>query len=75
MSFVTRRAARDETNRLGSKSDPPKRGGKEFDVHISRRHRRATHAMIRLVVWQLPDRPYPSSHPRSLRRTPHDVRA
>jgi hypothetical protein len=75
MSFAAERTARDEIKTLGSKSDPSKRGGKEFDVHKPRRPRRAAHAMIRLIVWQLPDRPYPSNHPRSLRRAPHDVRA
>ena len=73
--IVAEPTGRDETTTLGSKSDPPKRGGKEIDVSKSRRHCRATHAMIRLIVWQLPDRPYPSNHPRSLRRAPHDVRA
>jgi hypothetical protein len=32
-------------------------------------------ALLRLMVWQLPERPYPSGHPRELRRTPRDVRA
>ena len=75
MSFVTRRAARDETNRLGSESETPKRGGKEFEMRKSSRHRRAAHAVVRRIFLQMPERPYPSDHPRSLRRAPHDVRA
>ncbi len=31
--------------------------------------------LLRLIVWQLPERPYPSGHPRELRRAPLDVRA
>jgi hypothetical protein len=39
----------------------------------SRRNR--LEAILRLVIWQLPERPYPSDHPTALRRAPRDVRA
>ena len=63
MNVVAQGSGRDETT-LGSKSDPATRGAKKIDGSTFRRHRRATHTMIRLIVWQLPERAYPSNHPR-----------
>ena len=74
MNVVAHGSVRDETT-LGSKSYPATPGAKKIDGSTFRRHRGATRTMIRLIVWQLPERAYPSNHPRLLRRAPHDVRA
>jgi hypothetical protein len=36
---------------------------------------RTLHTLARLLVWQLPDQPYPSDHPSGDRRAPADLRA
>jgi hypothetical protein len=51
------------------------RTGRKETVIMKSDRRNRMQALLRLVVWQLPEYPYPSDHPRELRRAPLDVRA